>query len=131
MMNYKTHESDARNPEPDDVMEYPLDDVDWDLPYVNLCDYEVYKQYLDKYVDPIRHFEKDSTRFYIHPDFPGVVRHSNQWIEDVVLEDYDDGVSSVLKVWERAVEDIKYSAYRDFDEYQEAMRESHGGSLDL
>ena len=116
----------ARNPEPEDVMENPLDDVDWDLPYVNLCDYEVYKSYLDKYVDPIRHFEKNSSRFYIHPDFPGVVKHSNPWIEDAVLDDYDDDAS-----WEGIVKDIKYSAYYDFDEYQEAMRESHGGSLDL
>lgn len=116
----------ARNPETEDVVEHPLDDVDWDLPYANLCDYEVYKQYLSKYTDPIRHFEKDSTRFYIHPDFPGVVKHSNQWIEDVVLRDYDDDVS-----WEKIVEDIKYSAYWDLNEYEESMRESRGGSLNL
>lgn len=104
----------ARNPEPDDVVEHPLDDVDWDLPYVNLCDYEVYKEYLDKYVDPIRHFEKDSTRFYIHPDFPRVVKHSSRWIEDTPLDDYDDDVS-----WEKIVEEIKYSAYWDFDKWRE------------
>ena len=108
----------ARNPEPDDVVEHPLDDVDWDLPYVNLCDYEVYKSYLDKYEDPIRHFEKDSTRFYIHPDFPGIIKNNSRWIEDTPLDDYDDDVS-----WEEIVEDIKYSAYWDLDKYEESMRE--------
>lgn len=116
----------ARNPEPPDVVEHPLDDVDWDLPYVNLCDYEVYKQYLDKYVDPIKHFQENSTRFYIHPDFPGVVRHSSQWIEDVMLSDYDDET-----LWRDIVEDVKYMAYWNFNNDVEAMRESRGGSLDL
>jgi hypothetical protein len=114
------------NPVPFAPIEHPLDDVDWDSSPVNFCDYDTYKKYVNKYDNPFQYFRVHSSKFFILPSRPNVIQHSNHYIDDVNLDDYDDDVT-----WEEIVKDVKNLAYKNFDDHMEWLRETRGGSLNL
>jgi hypothetical protein len=120
----------AGNPEPNDPIIYPLDEIEWDevIDLNDLIVYSYWQNRLDE--DPAIHFSKEkdwkATYFYILPG-EKMIRHNNRWIDGPIdLSDYEEGTK-----WSDIVQDIREQAWKNFGDEQEALEESRGGSLNL
>ena len=117
----------ARNPEPDDPEENPLDDVNWDEDPVDLSNPDILgeitaqlrKCYQDlkirynidnpTYLDPIKFFKTISSSFFILPNSPRIVRNSSEWVEEINLDHYDDDVA-----WKDIVKEVREKSYQNY-----------------